>query len=273
MYIEESIVKKIIYFLFGGLLFNFVNAQAIPISKVEYAILIPMLDESTQLIQDLKHKIYVNIDGIHYIKGSLMGNSVVFANTGLGKTNMSLIAARLIHDFHPHFIFLAGSAGSINPALNKKSIVVGTRVMDADLGTLTAQGAFYPNENYFSTPQKNNSPIPKEYISDSLITKAAQSSLDQMPQNQVIFGAVATSDILPNTTEQTTLLKYNKIDAVEMEGASFMQVCWFFDVSCLVVRGISNNVDEEITEEDTIQAGANAAKFVQYVINYLAQHV
>lgn len=241
-------------------------------NKARYAILIPMNDESIQLLEILKDKKQRVINGVHYIEGRIDGSSVVFANAGLGKTNISLITARLIRDYHPQFIFLAGSAGGINSALDKQSIVIGKRIIDADLGMLTDQGPYYLSEEYFTTPQKNNAPIPKEYAADPLILNAVYSVIKHKSQDNIIIGSIATSDILPNTAEQTKLLKINQIDAVEMEGAAFMQACWLFDTRCLVVRGISNAVDDIITKEDTMHAGANAVGVVQNVMDYLTRN-
>lgn len=163
---------------------------------------------------------------------------------------------------------MAGSAGSINPSLNNQTVVIGSRIIDADLGTLTPQGSYFPLEEYFTTPQKNM-PIPKFYSPGEQLLNTAKIFVNSSVKNRITLGAIATSDILPNQTKQISLLKQNGIDVVEMEGASFMQACWLFNANCLVIRGISNHVDEEITKEDTMRAGNNAVLLVEKIIHRL----
>lgn len=261
-------MKKKFYALFCLSLFNTAIAQNNFQSTVRYAIIVPMHDESIMLLNDMNHKSEKTIDGVHYIEGAIKNKAVIFANAGLGKANISAITARLIHDYHPEFIFLAGSAGSINPALNNQAVIIGSRIIDADLGTLTAQGPYFPNEEYFVTPQKNM-PIPKSYSPTEQLLHTAQRFVDSTSQDKILLGAIATSDVLPNQTEQINLLKLNGIDVVEMEGSSFMQTCWLFNANCMVIRGVSNNADEEITQEDTIRAGNNAALLVEKIVDAL----
>lgn len=266
-------MKQFVGLVFSVLLFHSGYAQEVRSHVARYAILVPMNDESVQLLDGLDEKHYKVVDGVHYVEGRLNGAAVVFANTGLGKTNATAITARLIHDYHPEFIFLAGSAGSINAHIEKHSIVIGERIIDADLGTLTEQGPSYPLEEYFTTPQKNNALIPKSYAPNRELADAAQKLVEENTSNKLLFGSIATSDVLPNVGVQAELLKKNKIDAVEMEGSSFMQTCWLFDTKCIVVRGISNDADEQITKEDTVRAGNEATGFVEKIIGVLELRV
>lgn len=261
-------MKKIFFALFCLSFLNIAIAQSNSKNIVRYAIIVPMYDESRMLLEDIKLKKERTIDGVHYIEGTLKNKRVVFANGGLGKANITAITARLIHDYHPECIFLAGSAGSVNPSLNNQTVVIGSRIIDADLGTLTPQGSYFPLEEYFTTPQKNM-PIPKFYSPAEPLLNTAKIFVDSRAKNRIVLGSIATSDVLPNQSEQISLLKKNGIDVVEMEGASFMQTCWLFNVNCMVIRGISNNVDEEITKEDTMRAGNNAALLVEKIIHIL----
>jgi adenosylhomocysteine nucleosidase len=262
------LMNKLVGLLIGFLFLNVAYSHDRTGHTIQYAVLVPMHDESMQLLEDIQNKQDKVIDGVLYTEGTLNGIPIVFANTGLGKTNVSLITARLIHDYHPKFLFLAGSSGTINPNIENYPVVVGERVMDADLGTLTAQGTTFPSDEYFTTPQKDDLPIPQSYAPDAQLMTAAQFIIEKSLAKAVL-GSIATSDVLPNPAGQTELLKRNKIDVVEMEGASFMQACWLFNKQCLVVRGVSNHVDEEITKEGTIRAGTDATRFVALLIEVL----
>lgn len=265
-------MKRLIGFFIGLVFLNIGCAQGGLESAPRYAVLVPMQDESLGLLARIKDKKNKVIDGVHYIEGTFNKEAIVFAYTGLGKADVSVITARLIQDYHPAFIFLSGSAGNINPLLSHHSVVVGARLIDADLGTLSEKGPTYPYEEYFSTPQKGNARIPKSYSPSSKLLGVAQ-LVKKSSSKKIVLGSIATSDVLPNSRSQTKLLLLNKIDAVEMEGASFMQACWLFDKECIVVRGLSNNVDQLITKKDTIQAGDNAGYVVLEMIKVLGAAV
>lgn len=239
------------------------NTNTLP----RYGIIIPMTDESKLMLEHLHHKTYKVKQGIHYIEGRIDNKPIVFVHSGLGKANISAITARLIADYHPQVVFLSGSSGNINPHLNNKSVVIGASVMDADLGTLTAKGPYFPNEAYFSSPQ-NNSQLLKYYPPVKPLLSVATKVVANKKLNTVL-GSIATSDVLPNLSQQTALLKRNHMDVVDMESASFMQICWLFQTKCLVVRGVSNDADEEITQQGTIEAGNNAALVVEALLKQL----
>ena len=261
-------MKKLICLLTYFVFIQISIAQNISDNSIRFAIIIPMMDESIGLLQALEKKQSKTIDNMHYIEGILKGKKVVFTYAGLGKTNVSAITARLIHDYHPEFIFLSGSAGSINPRLNNHTVIIGSRLIDADLGTMTPQGSYFPLPEYFFTAQKNKS-IPKSYVPQTRLLNAAKQFVGSTSTCKIILGAIATSDILPNSAEQITLLKSNGIDGVEMEGTAFMQTCWLFNANCIVIRGVSNNADEKITKSDTIHAANNAVYLVENMLSVL----
>lgn len=79
---------------------------------------------------------------------------------------------------------------------------------------------------------------------------------------KIIQGKIATSDELPNQPSQITLLRKQHFDVIDMEGASFMQTCWFFQTSCVVIRGVSNQAGGSIDTRDVEKAANNAAQIL-----------
>ena len=92
---------------------------------------------------------------------------------------------------------------------------------------------------------------------------------NETSQQKFILGKVATTDVLPNPKAQVKQMNNIKVDVVEMEGASLMHVCWFFQKPCIVVRGASNLTTEVITSADIEMAANHAANvIIEIVKNY-----
>jgi nucleoside phosphorylase len=85
------------------------------------------------------------------------------------------------------------------------------------------------------------------------------------------MGKIATSDKLPNPTSQIMVLKEAGVDAVDMEASSFMQTCWLFNKSCMVVRGVSNNANQSITPDTITDATNKASQVVKQIIKQLSK--
>jgi adenosylhomocysteine nucleosidase len=62
---------------------------------------------------------------------------------------------------------------------------------------------------------------------------------------QVVTGTVATGDVFVESTARSRELRAeHKADAVEMEGAAVAQVCFQWQVPCLVIRSVSDLANE-----------------------------
>lgn len=233
-----------------------------------FGIIIPMQDESQYLGSKITNKKNIKMAGIKYVTGKINNKSVVFVNSGLGKINTAAITARLIRDFHPNFILLAGSSGGINPHLTKEDVVIAKTIIDADLGKLTKDGPEFYYEQYLHQPQKNKL-LPLRFTLNNSLLKFLTQLKQKAPKTPIIFGKIATSDALPNPNSQTKFLQANAIDVVDMEGAAVAQVCWLFNTPYIIVRGVSNNIKDIITQKDIENAATHAAKTVISIIeNY-----
>jgi len=128
-------------------------------------------------------------------------------------------------------------------------VVLGKSVTNVDFGQLTSHGVLFPFKKLLKHPQ-NNKTQPLSFTSNVSVNKKLDS--------KTMWGNIATSEMLPNSIEQVNLLMKSGYDIVEMEGAGFMQICWFYQNECLVIRGVSNNTSEPITIDD-ISMSVNAA--------------
>lgn len=233
-----------------------------------FGIIVPLPEESSFLQKNMTHKKDLTIDGITYHIGTIDNKNIVFVNSGLGKVNSAIITTRLIREFHPDVILMAGSSGSINTHLKKFDVVIGKEVVNIDLGALTKNGPQFKFSYGLHHPQSHTS-LPMTFnLNDKLVELITQTTqLNAAHSTGVVFGKIATSDALPNPLSQVNLLREGGFDVIEMEGASLMQACWLFKIPCVVIRGVSNSMSEPITKKDIKVAAEKASKILINIIS------
>lgn len=229
-----------------------------------YGIIVPLPEESDHLVKSIADKQYLDIAGITYITGKIGGKNVVVVNSGLGTISAAIIATRLIQDFRPVLVLTFGSCGNINENIHKGEVVIGQRVINADLGQLTQNGVKFQFLQYLNNPQTMTD-LPLVFdLQPELQQLVSELATEHKPS--IILGNIATSDALPNHAQQIDLLRQGQFDVVEMEGAAVMQACWMFKTPAVVVRGVSNDAREHFTAEDVALAALNATKTVLEIV-------
>lgn len=241
--------------LFHGLILSFFPLY---VASTPVGVLTPLMIESKPIIDAMTNKNEITINRLTYLKGQLNGQDIVLIQSGMGIANISFITSRLIQDFQPKQLYLLGSSGAMTPRVKKGMVVLGEKVTNVDFGQLTEHGVSFPFRGLLKHPQ-NNKPQPINFTSSIPVNKKLDS--------KTIWGNIATSEMLPNSKEQVSLLKQSGYDIVEMEGAGFMQMCWFYDKQCLVIRGVSNNTDEPITIEDVSMSAKAALDVLNQIVS------
>ena len=210
-----------------------------------------------QLVNPRMH----TIEGIQFLTGTLNGQNVVIARTGVAKVNAAMTATLAIQHFRPNRVIFTGVAGGLNPDLQIGDIVIAQKTAQHDLGRL--ESAEIENTGVRNPINGKRNPVFFPADPELLrITEIALADIKlnpfQTPQGQrhprIIRGTVVTGDIfVAFDAKKTALHKNLGADAVEMEGAAVAQICWQQNVPCLVIRSLSDN------------AGANAsADFKKY---------
>ena len=82
----------------------------------------------------------VPVRGYTFRVGTLNGRQVVVGRTAAGKVNAAIVATVLIGHFNPSALFFSGTAGAIDQALRPGDVVIGTGVVQHDVGMLAAGG-------------------------------------------------------------------------------------------------------------------------------------
>ena len=199
----------------------------------------------TQLVAPKAH----TIEGIQFLTGTLHEQKVVIARTGVGKVNAAMTATLVIEHFRPNWVIFTGVAGGLNPELQIGDIVIAEQTAQHDLGRLESGEI----ENTGVKNPINGQRNPVFFPADSGLLQIAETALEgieltpfQTSQGQrrprTIKGTVVTGDVfVASDTKKAALHKNLGADAVEMEGAAVAQICWQYNVPCLVIRSLSDN--------------------------------
>jgi adenosylhomocysteine nucleosidase len=263
------------------LLFLFISFFAFAQEKEPLTAIIGAVDKEVFLLQNnMTDKQVQKIGGLTFIVGKLKGRKVVLAKTGVGKVNAAMAVTVLIVSFKPTQIIFTGIAGALNPNLKLGDIVIATQTIQYDFGTLMPEGLHNWGMKNPITDKTN----PVFYTADTVLVNAAQKAanvlvltkikIGRKVRNPVIIkGTVATGDMFVASSIKSKELreKYNA-DAVEMEGGAVAQVCWQYDIPCLVIRSLSDAADENAKKNyDTFIniAATNSANLVMLLIENL----
>ena len=237
-------------------------------------------EEVTILEAQLANPKTHTIEGIQFLTGTLNGQSVVIARTGVGKVNAAMTATLVIEHFRPNQVIFTGVAGGLNPDLQIGDIVIAEKTAQHDLGRLESVEI----ENMGVKNPINGQRNPVFFPADSELLQIAETALEgieltpfQSSQGQrhpqIIKGTVVTGDVfVASDAKKAALHKNLGADAVEMEGAAIAQICWQHSVPCLVIRSLSDSADANASEDFKKYykiAARNSAALVTRIISQL----
>ncbi|TKJ41055.1 5'-methylthioadenosine/S-adenosylhomocysteine nucleosidase [candidate division LCP-89 bacterium B3_LCP] len=195
--------------------------------------------------------------GYNLTTGTVANNDIVLALTGVGKVNAAIVTTLIIEHFQIDGIIFSGVAGGINPDLLPGDIVIGKTTIQHDLGKITPSGIDHFGVRSPFTGVRN----PVFFPADSALLNLARVVANQiglekiqtsvgLSTPRIIVGTIATGDaFITSTPKKGELRESIKADAVEMEGAAVAQVCYQFDVPCLIIRALSDKSDENAMDD------------------------
>lgn len=198
-----------------------------------YGIISAMDSEIQPLIDKARIEKTQQLSGLTFHLGSLEEQQVVLVQCGIGKVNAALASELLCVIFNVDVLINVGVAGTFYPGVTPCDIVVGTQSvqydMDCSLINLPIGEIPEMGIRYFDADK-------------SLSEKAYQAALNVKTENINAFkGMIATADQFNSQTEISGLFEPY---AVEMEGAAIAQVAHINNKPHVIIRGISNYINE-----------------------------
>ncbi len=193
-----------------------------------------------------------------YYVGSIKDQKVVVVFSRWGKVASAISATELITRFNIKKLLFVGVAGGLQSGLEIGDIVIGKSFLQHDLDaspifkkyeiplsgqtTLTADSAIVEDLKKASEVFLDRF---NEHISENVIQKF------NLHRPAIVSGKIISGDQFISDSSSRSRLNTEIPDAicVEMEGAAVAQVCNDYNVSCGVLRIISDSADENAPDD------------------------
>ena len=164
-------------------------------------------------------------------RGHIGAREVLIAEAGIGKVRAAALLQSLIERHAIAEVICFGSAGGLNPALGPGDLIVAERVTQHDYVLVSRPGELGGRKEWLKTHAG---------LSGRLL--AAGRRLGK----PIRTGSIVTGDAVVVTGQgRQALWEAFHADCVEMEGAAIGLVCALNDISFAVIRGLTDNADEQ----------------------------
>lgn len=241
--------------------------------KVDYAIF-SALPEEQEFIQIYFSKYRyekVKIEESEFKVYTYENKKILLALTGIGTTFAASIITYIHYHFRPDSLLFTGTAGGINPQLKLRDVIIVEKAFEAEI-----QGVFKlvkdtPWESCLKHPLRNEN-FPPIYSANEELFAIAKNI--KSTDNKIYSGNVVTSNAFPAPPELFEKIKSENPYSIDMETSAFYQVAWALKAKALAIRGISNilnqdGTDDKIHESDVKGSADAAAKVLLNVIDRL----
>ena len=193
------------------------------------------------------------------------GQAIHFVETGIGKANAAASASLLCEKLRPNLVINTGSAGSFSESVAIGDVVCATALT---YGDVDATGFDY---ELGQVPQ-----MPARYSLPSKIEKiVAVLSEKQSEKYRLHKGLVVTADSFMSEEPTIDRIKrqFPAALASDMESTALAQICQFYDIPVLNIRGISDLVGTEAPtsfDNHLHDAAVHASEQVKKIIQLMS---
>ena len=233
------------------------------------AILSALAEEQYGLIELLREPRKVHHARRDFWHGSLHGQPVVLAVSGIGKVAAATTTAALIERFGVQRILFTGVAGGMAEGVQVGDVVVATAFVQHDLDV----SPIFPR---YQVPHHGKSRFASDEALTALLVQASRDMLARearpFPQARIHQGLVVSGDRFISGAAESAALRAT-LDAaghaalaVEMEGAAVAQVCHDYGVPFASVRTISDRADDSAHVDFTSFVEAVASRYARAIV-------
>lgn len=205
---------------------------------------------------------------------SYKNHQIYFVSTGIGTVCAGVVAGSLFQTLQPDVIIFAGTAGGLN-GVKIGDIVIGKMAMDVDIWDMHDAIKNTPFESVLTNPI-NHRLTPKIYEPDVELLKLA-TEINVEHAFPVHVGMIGTTNYFPAPAFMFDFIKQQQILALDMESSAIYQAAWMLNRKALVIRGISNLLndkgeDENIHEAEVDRCANNLADYLLHFIDALNEY-
>lgn len=194
-----------------------------------------MADEVALLQKEMQVEEIVEKAGMRFHKGNLCGKEVVVVQSGIGKVNAALCAQILVDIFQVDTLLNTGIAGSLDAQIDIGDMVISTDAVQHDVDATTFGDPLgqVPNMDTFSFP-----------ADEKLVELAKRVNEEMNPDIQTFIGRIVSGDQFISSQEaKEHLVNTFHAKCTEMEGAAIAHAAYLNQVSCVIIRAISDKAD------------------------------
>ncbi|MCH5333362.1 MAG: 5'-methylthioadenosine/adenosylhomocysteine nucleosidase [Agathobacter sp.] len=207
------------------------------------------VDNLKESMQNVETREY---SGVTFVSGTLAGQEVVAAVSGIGKVFAAICTEAMILMYHVDMVVNVGVAGTLCKELGVMEVAVADQVVQHDMNT-SALGdpiGLLSGLNQIFLP------------SDEKMRRLLCACLDDRKINYRV-GTIATGDLFLHKPTQKALLhaRFGAI-ACEMEGGSIGHVCYVNHVPFAILRCISDGEGGAMDYETFSRKAAEQASHV-----------
>jgi adenosylhomocysteine nucleosidase len=196
--------------------------------------------------------------------------SIYFATTGMGTINASLVLACLSSSLKFDAVFFSGTSGGIDKRLKIGDVVVASDTFDADILSIHDEVIGTPFESALTNPN-NSKKTPKSFKASPTLLEYSDGSNHKF---SIFKGTVATSNHFPTPSFLFDKIKEKNAMVIDMESTAIYQFSWLAKLPCLVIRGVSNCIDnqgnDDQVDQSDISSSDNAAILVMDCLKRLS---
>lgn len=231
--------------------------------KVDIAIIGAMSEEVDALAIHLTKPVkYEALNSVYYL-GKLCGHEVVIFQSGIGKVGAAISTTFVLEHFSPDYLINIGSAGGFDSRLSVGDIIISTEVCyhDVDVSMIGCEYGQVPN-------------LPVAFKANSQLVALANQAAKKIIGHKAFDGLVCTGDFFMSGAQSIALVRshFPSVLAVDMEAAAIGHTCYLYNCPFVVVRAISDLVDNPSNNLDFYSFLAVAAKnSAHLVIDILKQ--
>lgn len=219
--------------------------------SVDIAIIGAMAEEIAALVTQLTDPVkYQKLNTIYYL-GKLQDKDVVVFQSGIGKVGAAVSTAFVLEHFSPSCVINIGSAGGFDPCLSVGDIVISSEVRyhDVDVTVVGCEYGQVPN-------------MPAAFKAGDKLIIAAEQAVKQLSTHRVMTGLICTGDFFMSDKDTVALVRsrFPNIIAADMEAAAIGHTCYLYNCPFVVIRAISDVVDQPDNKVDFFSFLKTAAK-------------
>lgn len=228
--------------------------------------IIGAMDEEVALLKNkITDKKEYQIANQDFTNGNIGSHEVILLKCGIGKVSAALGTSLLNQIFKPDYIINTGSAGALGSNFRIGDIVISSSLCfhDVDL-------------TVFGYKLGQMAEMPLFFTPDQKLLNAAEECMRKISHESIKKSLIVSGDSFVSSREQIDHIKRNFSNdcIVEMESGAIAQVCHLFRVPFIVIRSVSDLVedtDNKISYEEFLPlASQRSSEFVLQLLTELA---